>query len=668
MERSRHFPPKRFPLLTFLAIAALALHRCGSPQPVPPPAPLPESFGTAQELLYLSRPDLLPLYRDDAPVAQFSSYDTTGGNNDGFSGLYSFLRKEGDRLVLADIRGPGVINRIWTPTPTEDTVLFYIDGEPEPRIRLRMIDLFSGEAFPFLQPLAGHELGGYYSYVPIAFRKSCVVHYCGTGIRFHQIQYRHYPPGSEVSPYPEHWTAADSSMLNQAREAWNLEADRAGLQAEHLYPDLQTVEKQLVLEPGRHGILAEFKEPGRIVGIELDPAEALAGSHKDLILQVYWDGEAIPAVNCPAADFFGYAFGRPAMQSLLLGTRDSGTYCHIPMPFEREARLQLYYLKRDEPGQPPLKIRSRVRYAPHGRNPDREGRFYAYRNPQLRPPEGKAFVFLDTQGRGHLVGVNLQCQGLLPEITRYFEGDDSTVIDGVLRLHGTGSEDYFNGGWYALPDRWDRALNLPVHGSLGYSIPYARTGGYRFYLSDKLSFERGILHTIEHGPEGNRYPVEYTSVAYYYADRGPASHPDPLPVSAVVFEPDTFVVLADLSRITLGLHISAEYRTWDRLVLRTREGGVARLLLDQLPEGRYRMQVTFFTGPEGGTCTLRQRQVVLSPGIDTRSDRNERVEIDAGSIRIDDRNNTLSFYVEPAAGTAELSIHKIVFIRQETQN
>ena len=52
-----------------------------------------------------------------------------GGNDDGFAGTYSFLRKEGDKLVIAEMEGPGVINRIWTPTPTDNMLYFYFDGE-----------------------------------------------------------------------------------------------------------------------------------------------------------------------------------------------------------------------------------------------------------------------------------------------------------------------------------------------------------------------------------------------------------------------------------------------------------------------------------------------------------------------------------------------------------
>ena len=69
----------------------------------------------------LYRLDCLGVFRESVKVASVSSYDRTGGNNDGFGGQYSFVRKEKDGLVLADVQGPGVIYRIWTPTPTDDS-------------------------------------------------------------------------------------------------------------------------------------------------------------------------------------------------------------------------------------------------------------------------------------------------------------------------------------------------------------------------------------------------------------------------------------------------------------------------------------------------------------------------------------------------------------------
>lgn len=48
-----------------------------------------------KELEHLGNIGLLPHYRLDSEVTMLSSYDPTGGNDDGFSGKYSYIRKEG---------------------------------------------------------------------------------------------------------------------------------------------------------------------------------------------------------------------------------------------------------------------------------------------------------------------------------------------------------------------------------------------------------------------------------------------------------------------------------------------------------------------------------------------------------------------------------------------
>jgi hypothetical protein len=82
-------------------------------------------------------------------------------------------------------------------------------------------------------------------------------------------------------------------------------------------------------------------------------------------------------------------------------------------------------------------------------------------------------------------------------------------------MHGTGTEDYFNGGWYALKGRWDTARSLPLYGCLGYSMSQGWSGGYRLMLSDKVPFEKGIYQAIEHGQTAvTGVPVYYQARAY----------------------------------------------------------------------------------------------------------------------------------------------------------
>lgn len=126
-----------------------------------------EKYRWADELSLLKSIDKLPQYRTGSYVESFSSYDRTHGNDDGFAGTYSFLRKEGDKLVIAEMKGPGVIDRIWTPTPNETMLYFYFDGNKKPGLQIKFSDLFSGKVYPFVKPVCGNEVGGYYCYIPI---------------------------------------------------------------------------------------------------------------------------------------------------------------------------------------------------------------------------------------------------------------------------------------------------------------------------------------------------------------------------------------------------------------------------------------------------------------------------------------------------------------------
>ena len=136
------------------------------------------------------------------------------------------------------------------------------------------------------------------------------------------------------------------------------------------------------------------------------------------------------------------------------------------------------------------------------RNPQKEGRFYAHWNRNNPAVEGQPHIFLHAEGKGHYVGTALQAQGLQPGMTYFFEGDDSTVVDGTLRMHGTGSEDYFNGGWYALPDRWDAALAVNLSAAfhaIRLSLPGMRARNYgRIFNMTSVYGSRGTVDRVDY--------------------------------------------------------------------------------------------------------------------------------------------------------------------------
>jgi hypothetical protein len=498
------FSPVRFSIVGLLVLSAASLGLLAEDEWVP----------GMQELYRLDR---LAVLKESTKVASVSSYDRTGGNNDGFGGQYSYVRKEKDGLVLADLEGPGVIYRIWTPTPTDDVLEFYFDGQDKPTIRVKFGELFMGKHPAFERPLVGFGAGGFYSYAPLPYEKSCKVFIQAQRMQFYQINYATYPQGMGIKSFRAEPIAEQRRHVEKAR---GLLGSPGKDVSAYVVPDggkIEPITSKANLKAGNATTLFDVDRPGRIVGIRMWPADALAGKKRDIVLRAYWDGDAQPAIVSPAGDFFGYAWGEPAMKSLLVGTADGVNYCYFPMPFDRSGRIELYA----EPGlDRDVSVQAEVLFVPVGRQKN-EGKFYALWRRENPTTQGKPFTFIETNGRGHLVGFIQQSQGLESGNTYFFEGDDQTTMDGELVVHGTGSEDFYNGGWYDVAGRWESRRSFPLSGCLGYKKHLGRTGGYRLLLGDGYAYRTSILQTIEHAPTGNQLLNDYCGVTFLYSQDRP---------------------------------------------------------------------------------------------------------------------------------------------------
>lgn len=610
-----------------------------------------KTVNTSTQLQKIASIQDLPRYIDDTKLLQVSSYDTTGGNNDGFSGKYSFIRKNPDSsLVIFEAKGKGIINRIWTPTPTEDTLDFYFGKSHEPNLSIKFSDLFSGKVFPFEAPLSGNEVGGYYCYVPIPFKDGCKIVFRGKKLEFYQIQHLVLPKKTKVENFDLNSRDAMQNALKDLREKWDEVGQDLG----------EKVHTDQVLQPGKSLTIAELKQGGRITGIHIENAESFEGLHKQIDLKITWDNEQYPAVYMPIADFFGYAFGKTSMQSLLLGVKENRAYSYLPMPFDASAKIELIYRKGDfGESQKNIPITADVFYTPAKRNPREEGKLYTFWNMNSNPTLGEPHVFLKGKGKGHYVATLLQAQGRNPGMTLFFEGDDVTTIDGEMRVHGTGSEDYFNGGWYALLNRWDKKISLPLHGSLAYSLPYARTGGYRLFKGDKMPFNQSIEHTIEHGPEDNNMPVDYISVAFYYADK-PINTEQSVPTNKLtkVYVPQTFMLYPQLMKYSFMGKVET-----DNGLFMSNHHGQVRIDLSELPQGRYKLYVDIDKFPAGAEVSLWQRQKRVAENVSFYAQKDEKEDKKYFcEINIDDFNQTLTIrFKEENMKRNTIKINRLIF-------
>lgn len=602
-----------------------------------------KTITTVDELKQLYNVGDLPAYRSNTYSAQVSTYDTTGGNNDGFGGQYSFIRRNADSsLVIFDVKGTGVVNRIWTPTPTTDTLDFYIDDSKQPVLSINYMDLFSGKVYPFVQPLCGNQVGGYYCYFPILFQKHCVIVSRGKKMMFHQIGYRLYNKGTVVQP-SANMSGAVKDALTAISHLWHSNEVNK-IKAITGNTDTKIAEASVSIKPGDVKQVFTLNTGGRITGIEISPASSLASLYKNVIMRVFWDDEKLPAIDCPVADFFGFAFGKPSMQSLLAGSENNICYSVIPMPFDKKARIEFSYLNAKDSVLSKVDLYTKIYYTLQPRNADKEGKFYAYRNSE-KTKDGQPHVFLDIQGKGHYVGSVLQAQGLHTGMTIFFEGDDSTIIDNEMRFHGTGSEDYFNGGWYALLNRWDSKMSLPLHGALDYSLAFARTGGYRFYLSDKMSFEKNIYQSIEHGGEHNAIPGLYTSVSYFYCDRPLQLSSSNTNENTKVYIPDTINIYPQFSGVEIGSDMNIK-AVWDKndigqsFDITAPDNGMLKVNLGDIPAGNYKLFISYVKQPGGCDFSVWQRQTQISGWVSSDAAEKQAALEYAGNIPVTELNNS----------------------------
>jgi hypothetical protein len=295
------------------------------------------------------------------------------------------------------------------------------------------------------------------------------------------------------------------------------------------------------------------------------------------VLRMFWDGQARPSVDVPLGDFFGIGFGlrrnfvsRPLQMSPEDGR---GFNCWFPMPFADGARFEV-----ENQGERQRILFFYIDYEEH-RSLDAElARFHAWWN-RVNPTAGTAreqgyrrenyglderrpvgvglpaggpwleanltgdrnYTILEVNGRGQYVGCNLNIDVFERQVNDWYgEGDDMIFIDGEAwppRLHGTGTEDYFNTAFCPKQE-----YCAPYHGITVYSGTEAWPWGgknsmYRFHVEDPIRFDESIRVSIETG-HNNALANDYSSTAYWYqVGRTEALRPLP-PVDERLPRPD----------------------------------------------------------------------------------------------------------------------------------
>ncbi len=531
MNEMRDAPGKLWPMLAGVLVLACAV-----------------SFGkvaTAQEsltyedlvgrLLDLERLAVLP--PEGERCAQWSSYDrashydeTTGkyvnwaANGDG----HHFIRTEGDLQVLAEMKGPGCIWRIWSALAEKGHVKIYLDGNPEPVVDLPFENYFDGQTPPFDYPMLSYNLGtmgcrGQNLYVPIPYQKSCkIVAEKGWG-RYYHFVYTTYPQGTKLPTFSRQLAEEHRVALQRVNDffANKLGNDPAGARSG------QQCERGTELVPAGQSIDTEIFGPAAITAIrgrvKLGDREDQMAALRKLVLKITWDDQTEPAVWCPLGDFFGTAPGENHYKSLVTGMTNDGWYALWYMPFERRAKIEL--VNDDTVDR---EVSYEIVWAPLTRPLEQLGYFHCkwhrdvHKLPADRWPD---WVMLRTTGRGRFCGVMLHVWN--PLGGWWGEGDEKFFVDGEKfpSTFGTGSEDYFGYAW-CHPGLFQRAYHCQTMTEQNQG----HQSVLRWHVTDNVPFQRSFEACIEKYYRTEERGTQYACVVCWYLAPGGTDPYQPVPL------------------------------------------------------------------------------------------------------------------------------------------
>lgn len=232
---------------------------------------------------------------------------------------------------------------------------------------------------------------------------------------------------------------------------------------------------------------------------------------KNIYLKIKWDDEAIPSVYCPIGYFFGIGtLDAVHINSVAMGVNDSrDLYVFWSMPFEKKCEISI-----ENKGINTINnITSKIGTKAYNSSFDRIGKFTVVYN-QNTTTDSVDYNYGNIAGWGKLVGTVLQAEN--PEKNLWLEGDERFTIDNnkTPLFHGTGTEDYFNGGFYFFTGTYNKAFS-------GLSAQFFENRSmYRLHILDPIDFLLNGAFNQEHG-EYNNWNVSYNSAIFLYKKETP---------------------------------------------------------------------------------------------------------------------------------------------------
>lgn len=248
-----------------------------------------------------------------------------------------------------------------------------------------------------------------------------------------------------------------------------------------------------------------------IASVREKPENGLA-----ITLRIYFDGSRVPAVETPAAPFFGIHQGHAARylnSPFLQVTERAGFNAYFSMPYAKGMRVTLQNGSKD-----PLIVWFQADYHQYEAASFREPmRFHAvYRRVNPAQGYGKPFHLGHAEGQGFIAGASIGIRVFDRRDWWFHNGGELILLDGRRNtahlLHGIGGEDFFGTAW---------GQEVFSNGCVGTPYydenpkpkegePQTWFAAYRFFEKDTIDFKDSF--SFDYGTLAN----DMSGVLYWY--------------------------------------------------------------------------------------------------------------------------------------------------------
>ena len=428
-------------------------------------------------------------------------------------------------LIAAD-DGPGYVSRILlargisNPSssvlvdlrPMNERIRIYIDGGQTPVFDGLWSEWSEAQNTPFVAPLTGWTSGGTISYLPISYSRQLRVFVdeltASSSLTLYYAQVNTHRV-TATQPF-------DAAQLAAPEARAELDA----LLAQPVAAGDSWLDREVELAAGASTVWTR-DQPGTLARIELqlDAATARAALD-DITLRLTWDGSR--ALDLPLALLFGARHTLAPFNTLPLSVEVSDNTVQLrlslPMPFAQNATVEL-----SSATETPHKLRVQL-YGSDELPRGEWGRLHARLSMHSDPQPGERFQAAALSGRGKFLGTLMYMRGKADasrspraDELGFLEGDEQLEIDGQVASLGTGTDNYFNGGFFFKDGPYNAPFSAVSQLTVDEEQGTSETTMVRWtLLSDAIDFQNQLALSFELGADRPATVRDYAAVSFYY--------------------------------------------------------------------------------------------------------------------------------------------------------